>query len=763
MVTNTPSLIGFRRHLRAVTVPGEAAVYLVSARSVVALSGDRIAAVAPLLDGTLSRAELHDRTAAHVPPDQLDRMLGSLARADLIGLRRPSAGGDSAAAAFWDLAAGDADRAAERIASATVRVLSLTGHGDVDAAAAVAALRATGLTAEECVDGGHALTADRGHALTLVLCDDYLDPRLEEINAGMLAAGRAWLPAKPTGADLWIGPVFRAATGPCWQCLATRLRGRRRGEALVRRAAGPVVAPEASLPATRTLGLQLMVLEAAKWLAEARGIRRDAVLALDTLTLESRHHRVDRRPQCAACGDPGLMAARVRAPLRLTARPKAAVVGNGHRALTPERVWETYGHLADPVTGITDAIRRDPRCPAFAHSYLSGANRAVTGGDLAAHRGGLRQQSGGKGSTELEARVGALCEAVERYSGSRVGDEPTVRASLRELGGRAVHPDGCQLFDPRQFRDRTRWNATHGPFQHVPEPFDETDELDWTPIWSLTAGCHRLAPTDLLYFNPRAHPALRANSNGNAAGASLEDAIVQGFLELVERDAVALWWYNRTAQPAVALGSFGDPWIDALPASYAALNREIWVLDVTADLGVPVMVAISRRVDKPAEDLMLGFGAHFDPRIAARRALTELGQLLPAVVGARADGTGYDCRDAHVESWLRTATVANQPYLRPARDQAPRERAGYAYTPGTDLKDDVERLVALAAGQGMEVLVLDQTRPDLGLPVVKVVVPGLRHFWARFAPGRLYDVPVRLGRLPAPTPYADLNPIPLFL
>ena len=46
---------------------------------------------------------------------------------------------------------------------------------------------------------------------------------------------------------------------------------------------------------------------------------------------------------------------------------------------------------------------------------------------------------------------------------------------------------------------------------------------------------------------------------------------------------------------------------------------------------------------------------------------------------------------------------------------------------------------------------------------MKVVVPGLRHFWARFAPGRLFDVPVRLGRLAAPTPYEDLNPVPLFV
>jgi ribosomal protein S12 methylthiotransferase accessory factor YcaO len=74
--------------------------------------------------------------------------------------------------------------------------------------------------------------------------------------------------------------------------------------------------------------------------------------------------------------------------------------------------------------------------------------------------------------------------------------------------------------------------------------------------------------------------------------------------------------------------------------------------------------------------------------------------------------------------------------------------------------------VALArtlAAAGSDLLVLDQTRPDVGLPVVKVLAPGLRPFWARFAPGRLFDVPVRLGRLTEPTPYEGLNPFPMFL
>ena len=63
----------------------------------------------------------------------------------------------------------------------------------------------------------------------------------------------------------------------------------------------------------------------------------------------------------------------------------------------------------------------------------------------------------------------------------------------------------------------------------------------------------------------------------------------------------------------------------------------------------------------------------------------------------------------------------------------------------------------------MEMLVLDQTRPEINMPVVKVIVPGLRHFWARFAPGRLYDVPVQMGWQKKALREEDLNPIPVFL
>ena len=58
-------------------------------------------------------------------------------------------------------------------------------------------------------------------------------------------------------------------------------------------------------------------------------------------------------------------------------------------------------------------------------------------------------------------------------------------------------------------------------------------------------------------------------------------------------------------------------------------------------------------------------------------------------------------------------------------------------------------------------LVVDQTRPDVGMPVCRVIVPGLRHFWRRLGPGRLYDVPVKMGWVKNPLTEDEMNPFPV--
>jgi ribosomal protein S12 methylthiotransferase accessory factor len=80
-----------------------------------------------------------------------------------------------------------------------------------------------------------------------------------------------------------------------------------------------------------------------------------------------------------------------------------------------------------------------------------------------------------------------------------------------------------------------------------------------------------------------------------------------------------------------------------------------------------------------------------------------------------------------------------------------------------DLREDVAVCRRRIEARDLEVLVLDQTRPDIGLPVVRVLVPGLRFFRPRFAAGRLYQVPPTLGWLDAAPTEASLNPVPFFL
>ena len=63
--------------------------------------------------------------------------------------------------------------------------------------------------------------------------------------------------------------------------------------------------------------------------------------------------------------------------------------------------------------------------------------------------------------------------------------------------------------------------------------------------------------------------------------------MLQGFMELVERDATAIWWYNRLNRPGVDLASFGLGYLTELAAHYDSLERDLWALDLTHDLGIP--------------------------------------------------------------------------------------------------------------------------------------------------------------------------------
>jgi oxazoline/thiazoline synthase len=428
--------------------------------------------------------------------------------------------------------------------------------------------------------------------------------------------------------------------------------------------------------------------------------------------------------------------------------------------MTPDQTLDRYRHLISPVSGVVMELTRisDP-ANALVNTYKS-SHSMGTVGSLRGLRQILRHTASGKGKTSAQARASGFCEAIERYSFIHQGDEPRIKATLTELGEKAIHPERCLQFSETQYANRETLNAKSTVANNwIPQRFDPSRPIDWTPVWSLTHGRQRFLPTAYCYLwypLPKDHEFCRADSNGNAAGNDLEEAIYQGFLEVVERDGVALWWYNRLRRPAVDLASFDDPYFRDLERYYRDIGREMWVLDLTADLGIPVMAAVSRRITGGSERLIIGCGAHLDPAVAITRSLTEMSQ-----VGLELDKIPDEQIDPESAEWLLKATIENIPHLVPDRSVSAKRAGDFKAIWADDIRDDVEAAVAAAQRIGLEVLVLDLTRPDIGLNVVKVVVPGMRFFWQRFAPGRLYDVPVKLGWLNEPTPELGLNQTPM--
>lgn len=607
--------------------------------------------------------------------------------------------------------------------------------------------------------------------IEIVITDDYLRADLAQINHKALESRHPWMLVKPVGKIIWIGPIFYPGKTGCWQCLAQRLQANRPVESFIRERqtiSSFSATSLAALPSTMQTGINLATTEIAKWIVQGRNQTLEGnIITFDSISWQVQEHTLTKRPQCSACGNPEHPFAKKPLPISLQSRQKSFTADGGHRAVSPEQTLQKYQHHISPITGAVRGLSRITRSPSqLTPNYIAGHNFASMLDSLYFLRQNLRGRSAGKGKTDAQAKASAMCEAIERYSGVFQGDEIRRKGSYVTMEDAAIHPNECMLFSEDQYQTRHEWNEKcPSHFQRVPEPFDPAKEIEWTPIWSLTHKTFKYLPTAYCYYGYREPFAQYcwADSNGTAAGNSKEEAILQGFMELVERDCVALWWYNRVQRPAVDIDSFEQPYFQSLKQYYQSLDREFWVLDISNDFNIPAFAALSRRKNQTTEDIIYGFGAHFDPLMAITRALTEVNQVLPAVLSFNDDGsTNYSCADELAKNWWQNATIKNQPYLLPDENLPPKTLNDYPQLGSNDLRDDVITCVDIAQERGLETLVLDQTRPDIGLNVVKVIVPGLRHFWKRWGKGRLYDLPVQLGQLARSRQENELNPYPIF-
>lgn len=608
--------------------------------------------------------------------------------------------------------------------------------------------------------------------LTVIVCEDFLSDRLAEVNRRQIASNLPWMLVRPRGIEPLFGPVFHAdGTGPCWTCLSHRLRGHQEVHEFLRHIGGEQATYKPFAAESQALhGVYALVSsEIVKWLVlgDIAPINRHAV-ALNMATLAASHHFVMRRPQCPECGETELLSSdRPPVPICLNERLVTCRNSGGSRSVAPDVTLAKYRHLVSPISGVVSWLSRTTEeNDTWLHVYWAGSNFGMRSRSLISLRRSLRSKSAGKGSTKEQSEVSALCEAIERYSGSVQGNEIRKRCRFSDLveEGGAIQPNDVQLFSELQLDNAEELNAQEHPYNLVPRKLDLDAEVDWTPVWSLSLQRHQFLPTSMLYSMPaesRGPNDLVADSNGCASGNSLEEAILQGFYELVERDAFAIWWYNRLEVPAVDLSSFDDEYLSNASDYYSRLDRTVWLLDITADIEIPSFVAVSHQPDAPTEDIIYGAGTHPNPHIAALRSVCELNQCLSWLPG-QDRRSGLPVIDEPMAlSWWKNARLDDCTWLAPSKSSPMRTASDYVVDESNDMKKEVEKCQAMVEAKGMNFLVLDQTRPDVGMPVVRVIVPGLRHFWARFAPGRLYDVPVEMGKLDQPLLESHLNSVPV--
>lgn len=564
----------------------------------------------------------------------------------------------------------------------------------------------------------------------LILCSDYLGP----LPADAATRQVPWLPVKLVGQRSYFGPLF--GHGACLACLQRRLRLNRPVETYFARQAGldtDYPFRERLEPAESAAATAAAVVE---WL------RAGTARPSDIVEIGAAGRRVHE----FAC-----TCTRLRQPeVDLRDETPVSRGPGGYRVREVGEVVKALRPLVSDLTGlISSAGSLDTSDPASAGSkarHVWAASYPIIPRAKAPDPDAFHGVALGKGLTDAQAQASALCEAVERMSAQFPEGFETCRSSFEALGNEAVHPNAVWQFSTAQYRDRAKWNAlSRDDRRHVPESFAPDRELDWVPVWSVTQDRRKWMLRELCFANAPEPRFGRFDPNGCATGSTHAEAVVQALLELVERDSTAIWWYNRIPRPALDPLTVADPRVRELAQGFVDQAWDCWLLDLTGDLAIPCLAAVARA--KSDGRWCIGFGCHFDGAIAIERAMTELVQLF------RANG-----RDGP-PPWETTAD-ADETFLFPQGEAviADAPMRGVA-TLGRLIEWTGDRL----AERGVEMLVLDQTRPDTGLPVVKVFAPGLRHFWPRFGPGRLYDVPVQMGWRDTPLTEENLNPTHLFL
>lgn len=321
----------------------------------------------------------------------------------------------------------------------------------------------------------------------------------------------------------------------------------------------------------------------------------------------------------------------------------------------------------------------------------------------------------GKGATKEQAKASAMMEAFERYSA-----EP-----------QEAHDMVCGTFDDLDL-------CINPESLILPNlPFDlQKMELMWIKAVNIRDDKEYLTPADSVFhpYNSKNGANLfKSNTNGLASGNEIEEAIFHGITEVIERDAWSLFEIKRKKAPEINLENIENPLITEIVNKFIEAGIQIKVVDLTSDVEMTTIAAVSD--DKILKDpalLTLGVGTHLDPEIAVLRALTEVAQSRATQIhGTREDTTravfmrktGYERMKRINKHWFGESEEAIE--LKEIKNRS-----------GKSFREDIETSMDLLKKAGFEdVLYVDLTRPEIDIPVVRVIIPGMEVY--SVDPGRI--------------------------
>jgi ribosomal protein S12 methylthiotransferase accessory factor len=377
-------------------------------------------------------------------------------------------------------------------------------------------------------------------------------------------------------------------------------------------------------------------------------------------------------------------------------------------------------------------------------------------------RKSMRAGAGRKLGDDEEARLVAIAEGAERYSGGQF-DEAMKWAAYRELDGAAMDP----LRIPRCSAAEL---ATPGcPLR----PLDSDAPIRWLRGVDLASGVTTWIPAVMACYALRdVAPQERfwyRISTGFAVHTDPVEALVRGICEVIERDAIAVSWLQKLPLPSIADRDLSGDAIRLLAWSRRHFI-DTYLFDATTDMAVPTVFCLQVAPYDQKAARVLSCATRRSIQSAAQRALLE------ACAGRSYFYTDEEPRENFVDFssigdgcryMARPSSAAAFDFLiEDARDRIAPERQPLPQ----DSRATLAWLVTALSRKGMQVIAVDRTTRELavaGLTAVNVVIPDLQPMsllpLAQYrAHPRLYAAPGLMGYRslteeelnPWPVPYA---------